>query len=520
MHFIQKYKDYISLFLIYFLSHIFLLLNYDGLYWDDYVLYDQSFITIKSMFAQATGGLDTATYIHTSLLYFEDGILLYRLLVFTLYFLSAIFIFKILKSLKLLDNSIVYFITLTYLVVPLMSAKIALIDFPYTLYLFIYFLAFFILSKYMDNTHTRINKLFLRIVILFLFYLSFMIPSFLVFYIFILFYLMYKEWNKHNNNLYQCVKNLLYKYSDFLLLPIISFYIKSVYFKPYGLYASYNHLQINMYTWTLLKESFNSSFIIPIYNSLNDILDYWYISLVIIFFLYKFIKTFIFKEEKLSFLILLLLVGVFMFTVAVFPYIAVLKLPQLSGWESRHQLLIPLGFSFIVVSLYLSIRKFYIPIANILLSTILTGLIITTYDNYLKYERDWFYQLALEKNIKENKMIQQNSTFIVTLENQSYLANNRNISFYEFGGHSKKVFGIDNKLFVESLNDIKNYLQYKKHKQYNFSHWEYENPIYLKISFNKIFPIEMYRLTYLYLFDRNRFELYIEKYVTILEGKG
>jgi len=510
MNFMQHYKNFLTLFIIYFISNIFLLLNYNGIYWDDYAIYHQTYTTIKSMFAQASGGLDMATYIHTLLLSFDNGVFLYRFLTFILYFLSAIFFYHTLRSIHFLDKNEIFLITLIYLVVPVFSARIALINFPYVLSLFLFNMAFLLLTHYMQYQRSFLY----RIGILLLFAVSFMTASLLVFYGFVLLYILYANYIQKRNFILS-LRDTILKYIDFIALPLIFFEIKNHYFKPYGLYASYNQINIDKNTLTMLYQSFEASFVEPLSKAFYLSIDYWYIFIVLFIFLYRFINKFTFNKKSFIALILLLLFGIFIFSVAVFPYIAVGKLPQLIGWESRHQLLIPFGFSLILVSLYLLLRKLNIIIANLSISIVISMFTVATFDSYLRYEKDWFYQLALEKNMKASSLIQNNSTFIIQLINSTYLANHRNISFYEFGGHNKKVFGIDNKLFVENINDIRAYKQYQKHKQYNFAHWNLSKPLFITIEFKNMNGVDLYLILYHYITNQNNFDKTIKQYVTI-----
>lgn len=56
-------KSLIVLFMVYPFTNIFLLLNIDGIYWDDWVLYNHSFEVIHSMFKQASGSIGIITTI-------------------------------------------------------------------------------------------------------------------------------------------------------------------------------------------------------------------------------------------------------------------------------------------------------------------------------------------------------------------------------------------------------------------------------------------------------------------------
>lgn len=49
--------------------------------------------------------------------------------------------------------------------------------------------------------------------------------------------------------------------------------------------------------------------------------------------------------------VVLILVGIAAFGLAVLPYLVVGKMPALGDWDSRHQILVPLGASLMLVGL-------------------------------------------------------------------------------------------------------------------------------------------------------------------------
>jgi len=216
--------------------------------------------------------------------------------------------------------------------------------------------------------------------------------------------------------------------------------------------------------------SFYTSFIEPINVSFTLLPYFWII--IIIYILVKnytsFTEELVQNKNDGKFLLL----GILFFILGVFAYVAIGKLPNIYNFDSRHQLLVPLGFSFL---LYFSIK---IIASKLDLSTrnshyifsifIIAFLSQNIYSGY-KYKVDEFYQFGIEEQMKLNTLIQNNSTFIVDVRLDDVLANHREISFYEHNGRLKKVFGTDNRLMVNKLEDINTYKNYKSYKQYNFS---------------------------------------------------
>lgn len=185
MNFLESNKKvFWILFSIYFIVNIPFLLNYNGIYWDDWVIVDQDLETLNAMFTQAVG---YAGYIISYLHYFMInylGVFSYRVLTFLLLFFSGWFVYKILSDLSIFSSKDRFFLTIFFLVAPLYNAKVALINFPYTLFSFIFFLAFYLLSNTYENLVIR-----KRIFILSLFFISFLVNSILVFYAIVLIYI-------------------------------------------------------------------------------------------------------------------------------------------------------------------------------------------------------------------------------------------------------------------------------------------------------------------------------------------
>jgi len=143
--------------------------------------------------------------------------------------------------------------------------------------------------------------------------------------------------------------------------------------------------------------------------------------------------------------------GVLFFILGVLAYTAVGKLPNIYGFDSRHQLLVPLGFSFIVYFTTIIVlekisKSEYIQ--NVILFTIIIAFISQNIYSGYRYKLDWIYQVAIQEQIKELSTIKDNTTFIVNIDLDNKLANERKINFYEHNQRLKKIFGNDSRLMI------------------------------------------------------------------------
>jgi len=497
-------SDIAKLFYIYLISSVFLLLNFQGIYWDDWTVNNVDNASMMNQF-RMNGGL-LAGYMHSILLSIGNGIFIYRLLVFITFFLTGVYIYKIMSKSLIFSKETSFWISLIYLTLPLNSAKIALINAPATFLLFAFFGAFHLLTKYVLEG----KSIWHRLTILALFFSSFVLNSLLVFYAIVLLYLLYfvfkKEWN---GNIIYILKQFIVKYWDFVILPILFFVFKSIYLVPTGLYASYNKVAFSFEKILgVIKTSLITSIYEPIWFAVLTAVNYWYISIVVFMILLIIVKNESIKIIELRQSTVLIVLGSLFYLLAVFPYAVVNKLPQLNGWESRHQILIPLGLAFIIYAIVSYIFRVNEKLLKTVLVSVVTIFVMQNmYDGY-KYLKDWYYQVALEETFKHSTIIKNNTTFVVDVQLGNALAKHRNLSLYEQNGRMKKVFKIDSRLMVNSMDHIEMYKKYKDYKQYNFSQWTYENPVYLIIRKNDTIESEnlnLFKMLYFQFIDEQKF---------------
>src|SRR5690606_30286881 len=169
---------------------------------------------------------------------FPNPPIFYHFLTFILQLLTIYILFKIIEKWFAAESKELMFgflAVLIYSVLPLGDAKIAMICFPYTLCLTIFVLAVYFLVKFKLD-----QKSFDRSLSLLLFFFSFMINSFIVFYLIPFIWILYSHEMKYilNNGLKNLsevlsmlIKNTI-RYWDFLLLPFVFWIFKGVFLAP------------------------------------------------------------------------------------------------------------------------------------------------------------------------------------------------------------------------------------------------------------------------------------------------
>lgn len=454
MNFLNKdlNKEIKIYFLLYLLSFGLILFNFNFIYFDDWTLINQKKEDLINIFNEA--GNSFFGYIHYFLIEYT-GTFSYKVFIFISYFLSGLLLNEILKRIVLISREERVFIVIIFLILPVNFARIALIDFPYAFCYILFFLSFFLFCKYLDN------KIFIyRLLSLVLFFISFQVNSFLVFYLIVFFYGLYKL---YDNNIKKYAINIV-KLIDFWSLPIIFFIFKSIYLIPTGPHASYYEINqekiMNAFLSTvyIFKRFFYEFFIlIPKYTSIEMIVVFY----LIIFYIIKRSGLVLFTNNPLSFKILsLFLLGFCLTFISIYPYMVVNTSPSFFDWDSRHMLLLSLGVALCLLSFYSIFNKkikfiFFLSII-VLFTTINTNI-------YYCYIIDGIKQDAILLNIKQNKEIKKYNTFIVYDELKEYNNLNRTYRFYEYAGMLDFIYGNQNKFAILadrkiSESTLRNYL--------------------------------------------------------------
>ena len=527
---INKRKDYILIFILYSFSFGLILLN-QGIFWDDWVLYKQNPNSILEMFKETGFFLHWPAYLYNFLLSINQGIFLIRLLIFVTYLFSAFFLNYVLSKIRIIDPLSRLFIVLIFALFNINSARILIDTLHYTICNFLFFFGFYLIVKFFFR-----KKILYRILSLFCFFISFSTNSFLFFYIIPFIYIFYIKKDQIVSNKIS-FKNFLfslkkaYKYLDFILLPFIFFIIKIRLFEPYGLYGGYyNNISLKNLNPINFIKAFYGSFLQVFKTDYIRLISYPFLFIIISVIIFLIIKKLYrsdiinFNKKNINHDLFLAGFGLLAFFAGVFPYIAVGKIPNLLDWDSRHQLLIPLGASFI---LYYILKIFFREIdlrANIKIFfySFLIGLFLcSNMFIYLDYQKDWFKQLSLIENFKTSSVIKNNNNFLFTDNNKDSNAMERSYRFYEWTGIMKQAFKDESRfgVNVSEKDNINGLLGLKNYPQYNFSTYNSgskEVNVIIEHGEFELSKENIIKLFYYKYFDKKKYEDSIKK-IIILE---
>ena len=504
---INSIKDFYIYIFLFFISNFFLLINYEGLYWDDWVAYDQKPETLTVFFGMIQHGIKGDFYLILSK--FFNHIYAFRLFIFFAYLFIGYFIYRILFTTELFSKKESKFIAFLSVIVPITSVKIFISITPFVFPMLLFYFAFFLLSR----NYPLQNKS-LKIITLTIFFFSFNTNSILVFYVLVPLYLYYMDSNKSIKVNFKIIQTFILKQWDFILLPIVYFVYKSVFLLPYGLYGDYNKINFSVDKITNILFASSQYMTVDLFVSLlenNSIVLFAVIVSGIIAFLINYnIKI---EWKKIT---LLLTLSILLFVLAVLPYAAVNKTPVLEGVNGRFTLLLcpSIAMFFIgVISLLSKLfsehsQKVFLFFASFLVITMISKNISQQYEFIL----DNFYQASIVENFKNNEEIKQDTTFVV------YPYKGR--AYYAWNGLLKKAFGDTTRLMIpKSYINKLSYLKpnASQHKQYNFYQWDgnqtFKN-VYIQKNM-KASPLMQAKLLFFYLFNTERFIKLAKKLVKV-----
>jgi hypothetical protein len=427
--------------LLYLIAHggIFFISN--SIYWDDWTLYNTDSKFIVDNFRQAGTIFAWPAYLHIFLLKINPW--LYRALTFLLMGFSGFFLYIILKRFSGVSKNTRFLIVLFFLILPFNFGRVALINFPYILCYFLFFLAW-----------ASINRL--RLLSLIVFFFSFSMNSLLVFYAVPVFEKLYREKFYVNiKMLRNCIKNNL----DYILLPLVFFYIKIHFFKPYGNYVGYNE----DFSIQNVKKGLHDQYWSTkdyILNSLLDLNQNYLVLLAFLFVVFYITSSKIFISKRnlsFNFSSLGVLIGIIVFLFGVFPYWVVGLTPAFLDWGSRHQILMPLGVSIILAS-FLSYNKMH-PILFRGFFSIMTALcLLFNIIAYSDFFIDWKKQNELVNFFIKNEQIKNSDLLLFSDTTRNALT--RRYRFYEWNGllklayNNEKHFGINEEELPAFLSGI------------------------------------------------------------------
>ena len=237
-------KDLILISAIYTIAHGLILFN-NGLYWDDWTFFFMDKQSLSDVFSQR-GTLLGANLGNAFAFLFSlpNSIFIIRVCVFAAFLLAALLLYFILTTVKEIDPVSRFFLVTIFAIFPVNSARNALVCLPYAIGYCFFFLGLWLTSRYLVK-----KALYLRLLALVGFFLSFEVQSLLFFYLLVLLYIVYEE---------NCLQRfppeirktaaIILRYIDFVILPVFFWVLRYIFFPPRGAFAVYYNITLSTLT--------------------------------------------------------------------------------------------------------------------------------------------------------------------------------------------------------------------------------------------------------------------------------
>ena len=223
-------------------------------------------------------------------------------------------------------------------------------------------------------------------------------------------------------------KRIILKLSSLLVLPVLYWLIKNIFYKPYGDYEGYNQ---NISVFNLFS---------PIKIMFLDLLNFRTSPpLTLILFLVTYVVVDridvvnLDRQERIKWAFF----GLFTLAIGVLPYLLLGLTPTFRDWNSRHQLLMPFGASVLIGGLVIGRSRIY----KIALAFVISVSLSFTSINYSGFSRDWDKQTGIIEGIRNSLLIEECSVIMISDKTNVQNAVGRYYRFYEWNAIFKMSTG-------------------------------------------------------------------------------
>jgi hypothetical protein len=432
-------RNLIQLYLIYTISWGTLFFSRDGIFWDDWTVYNSDSSKILNAFSEY--GTPWIGLLHGALIELGPGF--YRLLSFILMPLTAYLFKEILRLSGKFPERVANLASIFFLVLPVYPSRHALIVFSYNLSVFLFMLASYFLFKSRDKNN---------LVSLILFFASFSLGSLLLFYyVIVIAFISLVSENKKLR-----LWGTLREFPLLLLLSPSYFALKQILYEPHGVYADYNSISF--------------------YGSILGLLMFAATLVPLVFFKKRKV---IFRKEKTLFENIYF--GIVISVIGLLPYFAVGHFPPYIEWRTRDEILILFGGSIFVSSLYVLVKAATPKNLSSTMLYIVLFIFISSnnfvsfnfYVDYMKQKQVMNYFTGLPLDGTPTLVLLDDKTVDLNIFKTPY-------AFYSLTGMLKKATGSEsnfaiNRMDLERFNEG-GFAKYYGQNKLSYSSKDFEKP--------------------------------------------
>lgn len=509
MNQIKKNKEVLLVCTLFLSANLWILFNH-GVFWDDWVWHNNPLETalgVKEL------GFGPAGSFLIFAFYNDQTIFLSQVLIIVLNLLNAFLINKSLNFYPILLKKEKNLLSAFVLLAPLNSSKFLLCTLNNSINLFFFYTSLFLLLRF---PRSYVYKL-LAYTLLFLSYFT---NSILVFTSVIVAALFFKEMNEQKT----CKKTILSVLKSnpvLFILPFIFWIIKSIFFKPSGVYDTYNQITLYSPFYYIIEtaRAYNQAVITPInYLFKKNIIIYGTIAAIAVTLFFKISQPA--KKNSLLKNVSMTIFGILLFFTGTFPYLAVGKTPLFSALvESRHQLLLPLGTAFSLIFALKIVLNFSPRLSDSFIKLIIFVLFpLISFNLLMEYQRMDFKQVAMMHDFKKSLIAEYPKNIVIVDKTEALNFLGYYHRFYDFTGMTALIFGEQNHAIHSNLKSLRTILEFSQEqkKRYKIS-GSSKSPDYLEVTMvNKSTPPSNLKTFYLLLLrytNPQEFQKRIENFI-------
>jgi hypothetical protein len=411
---IIRWRDPITIAIIYAVCHFPLLMLWEAKYWDDWLIFGVTDNDLIQIFLEA--GFEWVGHLHLALrTWGPEG---YKLVSFFALLIPSLAALHILKALGLSRREAFWTATLIA-VLPFFFSRVAAINTSSAVLTALFFIAWVLLLADQKGLRGFVCAISAAAI----FSTSLFYSSLASFYIVALITFAYKQ--RHESS-WIIFPNAI------ALTPLIAFAIQRLTFIPSGNYVGYNSIDLSPIQ--LILTFINTAIELVNPSTTAGAFTLFFIAPIVVIgiFLAFVSRSAIFGRLRFH----LLAFGAIGFAVA--PYLVAGKYPSFLDWGSRLQILLPFGFALLIVESEQRIRAYlrlrYRLRLTFLLPVFVLYSCILWWASYIDYEVDWIKQLTIVEAIKQQSDLTTYNSFIVADEATYLNAHARSYRFYEVAG--------------------------------------------------------------------------------------
>ena len=384
----------------------------------------------------------------------------FKIAVFLSFVICAILVYVLAHRVGRLSLWDSVFVALFGLVYPACQTSVEITcSMPRTTYAFFLFA---VLLACVAERRTGWRHLLLRLCSLISFGLSFSTNSLLVFYAGFLWLWLTDVARIKRLTFLMLVRSFLPRRLDYILLPLVYWWLTRTLSPPSGLYFGYNGILLS---GAILIKGYEAFFENSIYSQWyltlrNAFAQPWIgiVALVIagvVFVLARVRATFTPLSDRNR--LLVIVYGLSILLLGMFPYVVVGKPASMEGWDSRHAILLALPIGLIVVTLAGWIcagRSQNVQgVGYALLAALVWLFTISTWNYYARWQARWVKDIAIITELKN--LTDERRISVFWIDDRMPVGPESSYEFYDWSGLFKAAWGDESHVGL----DIKTYNQ-------------------------------------------------------------